>query len=85
MFNFCNDFAGRDMVTDAGKAQTCRRKIKAPWLQTKVQEMKELPKMSFTEKRFEDFRRKKYTSSLDRTTPWNIQPLNATLEDGICN
>ena len=36
MFNFDVILAGHDMVTDAGKATTCRRKCKAPCLQTKV-------------------------------------------------
>ena len=49
MFNFCEVFAGRAMFTDAGRANTSRRKFKAPWLQTKVQKMKDLPKISFTE------------------------------------
>ena len=44
MFNFCEVFAGRAMVTDAGSAYTCRRKFKAPWIQTKVQKMQVLPK-----------------------------------------
>ena len=68
MFSFCEVFAGRAMVTDAGTANNCRRKIKAPWLQTKVQKMKDLPKISFTEKRFEDFSRKKYISRLHQIT-----------------
>ena len=59
MFNFCEVFVGRAMVSDAGRANTCRRKFKAPWLQTKVQKMKDLPKMSFTEKPFDDFRQNK--------------------------
>ena len=40
--------------------------------------------MSFTEKRFEVFRRKKYTSSLNRTTPLYRRPLHATIDDGPC-
>ena len=36
MFNFYVDLAGHDMVIDAGRATICRRKFKAPWLQTKV-------------------------------------------------
>ena len=35
MFNFYVVSAGHDMVTDAGRATTCRRKFKAPWFQTK--------------------------------------------------
>ena len=51
LFNFYVDLAGNDMVTDAGQTTTCRRKFKTPWLQTKVQKMKDHPKMSLTEKR----------------------------------
>ena len=85
MFNFYEVLDGHNMVTDAGRATTCRRQFKAPWLQINVQKMKDLPKMSQTKQPFEDFRRKKYISSLDQTTPWNTQPLNATKEDGPCN
>ena len=56
MFNFCEVFFGRATVTDAGRANTCRRKFTAPWLQTEVQKMKQLPKMSFTQKQFDNFR-----------------------------
>ena len=35
MFNFYVVLAGHDMVSTAGRATTCRRKVKAPWLQTK--------------------------------------------------
>ena len=60
MFNFYVVLAGHDMVTDAGRATTCRRKFKAPWLQTKVQKMKDLPKAwVLTGKQFENFRPKK--------------------------
>ena len=40
--------------------------------------------MGFDGKKFEDFRRKKNTSSLDQTTPWNTRPLNTTIEYGLC-
>ena len=33
-FNFYVVFAGHDMVTDTGRAATCRCKLKAPSLQT---------------------------------------------------
>ena len=50
MFNFCEVFVGRAMVTDADRAKTCKRKLKAPWLQTKVQKMNDLPKTKFRKK-----------------------------------
>ena len=60
MFNFYVVSAGHDMVTDAGRATTCRREFKAPWLQTKVQKMKDLPRTwVLTGKQFENFRPKK--------------------------
>ena len=36
MFNFYVDLDSHDVVTDAGRATTCRRNFKAPSLQTKV-------------------------------------------------
>ena len=44
MFNFDVILTGNDMVTDAGKATTIKRNFIAPWLQTKVQKMKDLSK-----------------------------------------
>ena len=58
MFNYYVVLAGQDMVTDAGRATTCRRKFKAPSLQ-KVQKMEGLPKKTFTEKPFDDIRQNK--------------------------
>ena len=57
IFNFYVVLAGRDMVTDAGRATTCRRKFKAPSLQTKSTK-KDHPRIwVLTGKQFEDFRR----------------------------
>ena len=85
MFNFYVVLAGHDMVTDTDTATTCRRKFKAPSVQT-VQKLKELSKSCvLTGKQFEDFRRKKNISSLDPRSPWNTRPLNATNEDGPRN
>ena len=44
MFNFYVVFAGYDMVTDAGRATTCRSKSTAPPLQRKIEKMKVLLK-----------------------------------------
>ena len=47
----------------------------------KVQQTKDVPKTwVLTGKQFDEFRRKKDTSSLNQTTPWNTQPLNTTIE-----
>ena len=61
MFNFCVVFAGHDMVTDAGRATTHRRKFKAPSLKTKTTNNEEsFENMSFSKKKtFEDFNEKK--------------------------
>ena len=81
MFNLYVVLTGHDMVTDAGWATTCRRKINAPWLRTKVQKMKNLSETRvLTGKQFEDFRRKKNISSLDQKTPLNTWPLKTTIE-----
>ena len=45
--------AGHDMITDAGRATTCRQKFRPHDYKTKVQKSKDFPKMSFTEKLFE--------------------------------
>ena len=51
-----------------------------------VQKKKDHPKTwVLTGKQFEDFRRKKYTSSLDLTTPRNTWSLNARIVDGLSN
>ena len=44
MFNFYVVSAGHDMVTDAGRATTCRSIFIAPPLHRKVQKTKVLPK-----------------------------------------
>ena len=55
MLNFFEVFAGRAMVTDAGRAISFNCKLKAALLQ----KMNELPERSFTGKPFQDFSRKK--------------------------
>ena len=60
MFKFYVTLAGHDMVTNAGRATNYKQNIKAPWLPTKEETMKDLPKTwVLTGKQFEDFRRKK--------------------------
>ena len=83
MFNFCVVFAGHDMVTDAGRATTRRRKFKAPSLKTKTTNNEEsFENMSFSKKKVWRFQRKKNTLSLEQTTPWNTRPLETTIEYG---
>ena len=61
MFNFYVVLTGHDkIISDTGRAITCRRKFKAPSLQTKSTKTEGPPEnMVFKEKRFEDFRQKK--------------------------
>ena len=59
MFNFYVVLAGHDMVTDAGRATTCRRKVKAPWLQTKVQKNEGPSENEFHKNRFSNSDEKK--------------------------
>ena len=60
MFTFYVILAGHDRITDAGRANKCRRKVKAPRLQTKVHKMKDLSKTwVLSGKQFEEFRQKK--------------------------
>ena len=42
VFNFNVILAGQDKATDAGQATKFKRKLKAPWLQTKVWKMKDV-------------------------------------------
>ena len=50
---------GHDMVKDTGRATTCRRNFKAPWLQTeRTKNEGPSEKMCFNEEQFEDFRQK---------------------------
>ena len=44
LFNFYVLLAGHDMIIDAGRETRCRRKFKAPGLQTEDQKMKDFPK-----------------------------------------
>ena len=89
MFNFYVDLAGPDLITDAGGAAKCGRKLNAPWFQNKVQKMKDLSKTwVLTGKQFEDFRRKKekkQNSWRFKSTQWNTRPLNTTIEVGPGN
>ena len=65
MFNFYVVLTGYDKVTGTGRATTCRRKPIAPWLETNVQNKKDLLKTwVLTGKQFEGFRLKKRTELL---------------------
>ena len=60
MFNFYVVLAGCDKVRDAGRATMCRRKFKAPSLQTKFTKNEgPFENMRFKGKKFEDFSQKK--------------------------
>ena len=88
LFNFYVVLASHDMVTDAGRATTCRRKFKAPWFQTKIQKTKGFPKTwVLTGKSLKISDEKKHISCSDQTTPSKTRSLNATNEDGafVCN
>ena len=68
MFNIYVVLVGHDMVTDATRATTCRRKFKAPSLQTNCTKKEGPPEnMGFRGKQCEDFRRKKRTETLFST------------------
>ena len=47
MFNFYVVLAGHDKLNDAGRATTCRRKFKAPSLQTKYRKWRTFRKHGF--------------------------------------
>ena len=55
MFNLYVDLVGHDMVTDTGRATTCRRKLKATSLQAKITKNEGPPEnMGFNGKKFSD-------------------------------
>ena len=86
MFNFCEVFVGRAMVIDADRANTCKRIFKV-WLQSKVQNMKDLSKTRIlTGKQFEDFRRQEEQKHFPRPfkSPREItRTLKASTEYGL--
>ena len=82
MFKFYVVLAGHDKVSDAGRATTCRLKLKAPSLQTKDTKTEgAFENMSFSKKNV-CFNKKKQTFSHDQTTPWNTRVLSKTIEYG---
>ena len=74
LFNSYKISAGHDMLNNAGRATTCWRKLKAPWLQTKCTK-NEGPskKMSFNGKQFENFKPKKPKNPV---IPWKTKQKN---------
>ena len=57
--NFNVALVDHEMVTGAGRATTCRCKIKPYDYKQNVQKMEGLPKVTSTEKPFDDFRQNK--------------------------
>ena len=58
---------GHDMANDAGRATTCRRNFKAPWLQTeRTKNGKPSEKLSFNAEQFENLKWKKNKKSSHR-------------------
>ena len=65
MFNFYVVSMGHDMVTDAGRATTCRRKFKAPLITNrKYKKWNVFQEHEFWRKQFENFRPNIKNSSL---------------------
>ena len=84
LFNFYVTSSGHHMADDAGRATTCRRNFKAPWLQTeRTQNEGSSEKMSFNAETVWKFRTKKnqkiqssYGEQNKRTTRTRRQKLN---------
>ena len=76
---------GHDMANDGGPATTCRRKFKAPWLQTeRTKNEGPSEKLSFNGEQFENFKPKNpimvwRTKQKNQTTP------NAKTEHEPCS
>ena len=87
MFFYYVILAGHDMITDTGRAAMCRRKFKAPWLQTKLQKIKDLSKTwVLSGKQFEGLGRqkeRKHYSRLFKISQWNTRTINASLGHGL--
>ena len=64
MFNFDVILAGHDMVTDAGRATTCRRKCETPCLQKSIEIEEPSENMGFNGKTVWKFRTIKRTETL---------------------
>ena len=68
MFNFYEDLTGHAMVTDAGRATSCRRIMKAPSLQTKSTKNEGPPEnMGFNMKTVWRFQMEKRTETIFST------------------
>ena len=87
MFKFNVVLAGNDNVTNAGRATTCSRKLKAPSLQTKGTKKKDFPRSwVLTGKQFEDFRQKKEQKLYSRPfkkIQWKTRTVKASVEQGL--
>ena len=74
LFNFYVISAGHDMANDAGRATTCRRIFKAPWLQTeRIKNEKPTEKMSFNGETGWRLQTKKFKIPL---LPWRTKQKN---------
>ena len=84
VFNFYVVLAGHDMVTDAGRATTCRCKFKALHYKQKVQKTKDIPKTwVLMGRQFEEFRRKKEQKQYSRPfkkPQWDSKTLKPSYE-----
>ena len=67
LFNFYVTSSGHHMADDAGRATTCRRNFRAPWLQTeRTKNEGPSEKLSFNGEQFENFEPKKTKKSSHR-------------------
>ena len=88
LFNFYVISAGHDMAIDTGRAITCRRSFKAPWLQTeRTKNEGPSEKMSFNGEQFENFKPRKPRNPiiLWRTKQKNHKNLKAKTEHEPCS
>ena len=89
MFNFYVVLAGHDKVSDAGRATTCRRKLKAPSLQTKSTKNEVPPEnMGFKGKTVWRFQTKKKNRNiilnLSKKTQWDTRTLRPSTDYRPC-
>ena len=88
MFNFYVVLAGHDKVSDAGRATTCRRKLKAPSLQTKSTKNEEPPEnMGFKGKSLkisDEKKEQKHYSQPFKKTQWDTRTLRPSIDYRPC-
>ena len=85
MFNVYVVLAGHDMITDAGRATTCRRNLKPHHYKKEVHKTMDLSEHGLQRQKGLKISDKiNNISSLNKTNPWNTRSPKTTIEYGFC-